>query len=222
MTAILFSSGTYALVQTSWNVHVPPKVSVNVNYEFEIAEGAGVKDVSGSFGNIITDLYAQLLQNITGGQTTTWWTGNTTNYSYWMNATRYIGLGNVSNNAGQYRDNFTSQSAGAVQNTTYYNLGSYDCGGTTYDAGFQRVNVTVPTYAFGSGIGNGYYYNVTVSNKFTATVADTINGTTLYVSDYTSKAPSIAAEANIGTLPVGQAFAVGDNATITWTLTYQH
>jgi hypothetical protein len=207
-----------------FNHHVSPKVTVNVSYEFQIAEGAGIKEIQGSIGNIITDLGAQELANLTGGVAlASWWAGNTTTWSLGSNSSRYIGLGNYSTGSGtMYRDNFTSQSGGAVQNSTYHNLGSYDCGGTTYDSGFQRVNVTTPTYVSGTGIGNGYYYNFSVSNKFTATVADTVNGTTLYFADYTSQAPALFAEASIGTLPTGQAFAINDNCTITWTITYQH
>jgi hypothetical protein len=166
--------------------HVPPKISVNVSYEFEIAEGAGVKDVQGSIGNQIQDIGAQYVRSLIGnsGQV------NTTAY----NSTCYIALGNG-----------TSLAYADTQLTTECLLA---------DTGFKRTAILAPTLASGTGIGNGNYYNFTVTNKFTASAADTINCTSLQWSGVAVSNSNMFAEASIGTLPVGQAFAVNDNCTI--------
>ncbi|MCJ7767015.1 hypothetical protein MUP79_01305 [Candidatus Bathyarchaeota archaeon] len=172
--------------------HVSPKVTVNMSYEFELADGAGA---SGSIGNQITDIGDQYVSNITVGRTMT-------DYTYGTNGTVYIALGNGSSLA--YAD---------TQLTT-------EVAGT--DTGFRRCAALTPTYATGTGIGNGYHFNFTVTNKFTASVADTINCTSLQWSGGYVTNNNMFAEASIGTLPVGQAFAINDNCTITWTITFQH
>jgi hypothetical protein len=166
-----------------------------MEYHFEIAEGAGVKDISGSSGNLITDIGDQFISNLTVGRTMT-------SFTYGTNGTVYIALGNGTNLA--YADTkLTTECALA-------------------DTGFKRSAALTPTYASGTGIGNGNHYNFTITNKFTATQADTINCTSVQWSSVPVSDNNMFNEASIGTLPTGQAFAIGDNCTITVTITFQH
>jgi hypothetical protein len=171
-------------------VHVSPKVSVNVEYAFEIADGSGVIGYS---GNLITDIGDQYLSS---------WASCGQLNSTARNGTIYIALGNGTSLA--YSDTKLTQ----------------ECSGT--DTGFARSAALTPTYASGTGIGNGYYYNFTVSNKFTASQIDTINATSLQWSGVAESDNNMFNEASIGTLPVGQLFNVKDNCTITITMTFQH
>jgi hypothetical protein len=192
LTAVLVSSFTYALVQTSWIGHISPKVVVNVEYTFELADGTGA---SGSTGNLITDIGDQFVSNVTVGRTIA-------DFTYGVNGTVYIALGNGTSLA--YADTMLTT----------------EC--VLADTGFKRSAALTPTYATGTGIGNGYHFNFTITNKFTATQADTINCTSIQWSGVAESDNNLFAEASIGTLPVGQAFTINDNCTITWTITFQH
>jgi len=184
---LLVATNVYALSTNGFSffTHKIPQVTVNMEYHFELADGAGVKDVYGSAGNLITDIGDQFASNITSGRTMT-------GYDYTKNGTYYIALGNGTNLA--YSD---------TKLTTEVPSGN----------GFSRSSAITPTYASATGIGNGYYFNFTVTNKFTATAAYTINATSLHWSGVAGSDGNMFAEASIGTLPVGQAFAVNDNCT---------
>lgn len=192
------STSTFNVLNVSGFIgdnHKPPVISVNVAWALQLADGTGVRDVSGNSGNQIVDIgdkYASSLLGMSGQL-------NSTAY----NSTVYIALGNQSALLSYSDTQLSSEFAYA-------------------DAGFRRSTILSPTWVGGTGIGNGNYYNFTVSNKFTATVADCANATSLHWSGAYVSNSNMFAEANIGTMPLGQAFAINDNCTITWTITFQH
>lgn len=192
VTTASVSAATFNVLNTSFT-HVPPKITTNIAYEFEIADGAGVKDIMGSVGNLITD---------TGDQYLCSWASCGQLNATARNGTVYIALGNGTSLA--YSD--TKLTA--------------ECSGS--DTGFKRSAALTPTFASGTGIGNGNYYNFTIQNKFTATQVDTINATSAHWSGVAESDNNMMNEGSIGTLPVGQAFAINDNCTITITFTFQH
>lgn len=176
--------------------HVPPRITVNVAWNFQLAEGAGVRDVLGSSGNLITDIganYFSTIDCLSG-------LSNTTSY----NSTCCIALGNQS----------ATMSYADTQLSTEVPAGN----------GFSRATVsgTNITTASGTGIGSGTYYNVTYTHKFINSIAYTVNATSLQWSGVPVSNYNMAAEANIGTMPLGQAFNPLDNATIAYTLTFTH
>jgi hypothetical protein len=169
--------------------HVSPRISVNMEYVFELSDGT----VCGSTGNIITDIGDQYVSNLTVNRAMS-------GFSYGSNGTVFISLGNSSTIS--YSDTKLLQEA--------------------VNSGFSRTDALTPTYSSGSGIGNGNYYNFTVTNKFTATATIAINATGLQWDGTSNSDNNLFAEANIGTLPTGQVFNANDNCTITWTITFQH
>jgi hypothetical protein len=170
--------------------HVVPKASVNVSWDFQLADGVNIE---GSTGNQIQDIGTQFLSNISTARAMT-------GFSYGTNGLLYIALGNG-----------TSLAYADTQLTT-------ECAASE---GFARSAALTPTYATGTGIGNGYYSNFTITNKFTATVAMTVNCTSVQWLPTAVSNNNMFAEASIGTLPLGQLFNPNDNATFIYTLTIQ-
>jgi hypothetical protein len=193
------NAATFKVLNTSGLIgdnHKPPVISVNFAWSFQIAEGLGVKEMSGSSGNLITDIGNQYVCNLTVNR------AGMTGFTYGNNGTFYIALGNGTSLA--YADTKLTQEFASS------------------DTGFKRSAALTPTFATGSGIGNGIYANFTVTNKFTATVADCINATSLQWSGVAQSDLNMFNEATIGVTPAtGQAFGVNDNATIAATVTFQ-
>jgi len=175
--------------------HVPPRISVNVDWTFQIADGAGVRDVTGSSGNLITDIGNAFVCNLTVGR-------SMTGFTYGTNGTVYIALGNG-----------TSLTYSDTKLTSEID---------SSDTGFKRANASATvTYASGTGIGAGNYANFTLQNKFTATAIDQINATSLHFSGGAGSDNNMVSEASIGVLPAGQLCNPNDNVTISWTWTIQ-
>jgi len=185
-------------------------VHVSVSYVFQLLQPDGsVKTVYGDPTSLVTDIGVEFLRNISIGLTIA-----PATYTYATNNTCYIALGNGT--AINYND---------TQLTAEIASG---------DSGFHRTALLTPTYLNGTGgsySGNGYYANFTVTNKFTSTVLDNINATSLQWSGVAGSNQNMFAEATIGYLGggqdagcYGQVFngANSDNATITWTIQFGH
>jgi hypothetical protein len=196
LIALLIASTYAAMIGTdayTGRVHAIAGVKVNVSWVFQTAKD-GV--ITGSSGNLITDIGDQYIANVTDGLAQTGGAGHAV----------YIALGNGTNLA--YSD---------TQLTTE----------TASSQGFSRSGAITPTPATGLGstltpTSNGYYFNFTLTNKFTASVTMTVNATSIQWYATAGSNGNMFAEASIGTLPVGQLFNANDNCTISYTFTETH
>jgi hypothetical protein len=189
--------------------HTPPKIIANVEWQFQILENGKVVDTEGESGNIITNIGDNYAVTLFFGSGLT----NTTSY----NSTCCIGLGNATSAGGA-----GSPIGGS---STDYGLTQLTSECSSSDTGFKRTGALAVTYATGTGIGNGSYFNATFINKFTASQTDTINATAGFWSGVSGSNNVMYNVATIGTLYGNNYYATFnnlDNATITMTYCIEH
>lgn len=194
MLMITIGSFVYNDATYIGNIHVPGKVRANMKIETERLVNGQVVYSTYEQGNQIQDLGNYYISNLTCARAL----AGSTGWVYANNGTVYIALGNHTT-------------------LSVYTATKLDSELAVTDTGFKRTAALTPTYASGSGIGNGNHYNFTITNKFTATVADNINATSIQWSGVAQSDNNMFAVAAI----TATSFAIGDNCTITWTITTQ-